>query len=45
VLALSTIVLINEGRLLYIATLAVLKKKWKWKIIEKSLYAEELNET
>lgn len=45
VLALSTIVLINEGRLLYIATLAVLKKKWKWKIIEKSLYAEEVNET
>ena len=42
VLALSTIVLIEEGRLLYVGLLSVLKKKTKWKWIEKSVYAKDL---
>ena len=43
VLALSTIVLIEEGRLLYAGLLTVLKRKTKLKIIDKSIYAEELD--
>ena len=42
VLGLSTIVLIEEGRLLYVGILAVLKKAFGKKIVEKSIYAEEL---
>ena len=42
VLALSTIVLIEEGRLLYAGLLSVLKKKTKWKWVRKSIYADEL---
>ncbi len=44
ILALSTIVILPEGRLLYIALLTVLKKKLKWKAVDHSLYAEEVNE-
>lgn len=44
VLALSTIVLIEEGRLLYVGLLAVLKRKLGWKGVKRSLYAEELEE-
>ena len=43
VLALTTIVLIEEGRLLYAGLLTVLKRKTKWKLIEKSIYAAELD--
>ena len=42
VLALSTIVLIEEGRLLYAGVLSVIKKKTKWKWVEKSIYADEI---
>ena len=42
VLALSNIVLIEEGRLLYVALLAVLKRKTKWKWVGKSIYIEEI---
>ena len=42
VLALSTIVLIEEGRLLYAGVLSVIKKKTKWKWAEKSIYADEI---
>ena len=45
VLALSTIVLIEEGRLLYAGLLSVLKKKTKWKWVEKSIYADDLDIT
>ena len=41
VLALSTIVLIDEGRLLYVALLTLLKKKTKWKWVRKSIYYDE----
>jgi CHASE2 domain-containing sensor protein len=44
VLGLSTIVLIEEGRLLYVGILAVLKKRFGAKIVEKSIYAEELKD-
>lgn len=40
VLALSTVVLIDEGRLLYAAILSLLKKHTNWKFIKKSLYYE-----
>ena len=43
VLALTTIVLIEEGRLLYAGLLTVLKRKTKWKLIDKSIYAAELD--
>ena len=42
VLALSTIVLIEEGRLLYVGLLAVLKKKTKWGWVKRSIYADDL---
>lgn len=42
VLALSTIILITEGRLLYIGLLSVLKKHTKWKWVNNSIYNTEL---
>lgn len=44
VLALSTIVFIEEGRLIYVGLLAALKKKFGWKGVERSLYADDLRE-
>lgn len=38
VLALTTIVLIGEGRLLFKGIISVLYKKFKWSILKKSLY-------
>jgi CHASE2 domain-containing sensor protein len=42
VLALTTIVLIEEGRLLYVGLLSVLKKKTNWKWVKRSIYASDL---
>ena len=42
VLPLATIVLIEEGRLLYVGILSVLKKKMKGNLVSKSIYADEI---
>ena len=42
VLPLATIVLIEEGRLLYVGLLSVLKKKKKEFLVTKSIYAKEI---
>ena len=42
VLPLATIVLIKEGRLLYVGLLSVLKKKKKEHLVRKSIYANEI---
>lgn len=42
VLPLATIVLIEEGRLLYVGLLSVLKKKKKGFLVTKSIYAKEI---
>ncbi len=42
VLPLATIVLIKEGRLLYVALLSVLKKKKKENLVKKSIYVNEI---
>lgn len=42
VLPLATIVLIEEGRLLYVGILSVLKKKKQINIVKKSIYANEI---
>ena len=42
-LALSTIVLIGEGRLLYVGLLSVLKRKKQWKWVQNSIYNEKNN--
>lgn len=44
VLALSTIVLIDEGRLLYVGLLSVLKRKTQWKWVKDSIYSDEIED-
>ena len=41
ILALSTIILIGEGRLIYKGLLAAIARKHPWPLLKKSLYAPE----